>query len=83
MLACKNATEEQIKEAERLCKEVEDKLENRIKSPPKRIQVKLIVDQLLKAVKKELLLYCHDSNNSSYSFFFIFFHINNICTCVM
>ena len=61
MLACKNATEEQIKEAERLCKEVEDKLENRIKSPPKRIQVKLIVDQLLKAVKKELLLYCHDS----------------------
>ena len=83
MLACKNATEEQIKEAERLCKEVEDKLENRIKSPPKRIQVKLIVDQLLEAVKKELLLYCHDSNNSSYSFFFIFFHINNICTCVM
>ena len=83
MLACKNATEEQIKEAERLCKEVEDKLENRIKSPPKRIQVKLIVDQLLKAVKKELLLYRHDSNNSSYSFFFIFFHINNICTCVM
>ena len=83
MLACKNATEEQIKEAERLCKEVEEKLENRIKSPPKRIQVKLIVDQLLKAVKKELLLYCHDSNNSSYSFFFIFFHINNICTCVM
>lgn len=83
MLACKNATEEQIQEAERLCKEVEDKLENRIKSPPKRIQVKLIVDQLLKAVKKELLLYCHDSNNSSYSFFFIFFHINNICTCVM
>ena len=83
MLACKNATEEQIKEAERLCKEVEDKLENRIKSPPKRIQVKLIVDQLLEAVKKELLLYCHDSNNSSYSFFFIFFHINNIYTCVM
>ena len=83
MLACKNATEEQIKEAERLCKEVEDKLENRIKSPPKRIQVKLIVDQLLEAVKKELLLYCHDSNNSSYSFFFIFFHINNTCTCVM
>ena len=83
MLACKNATEEQIKEAERLCKEVEDKLENHIKSPPKRIQVKLIVDQLLEAVKKELLLYCHDSNNSSYSFFFIFFHINNICTCVM
>ena len=83
MLACKIATEEQIKEAERLCKEVEDKLENRIKSPPKRIQVKLIVDQLLEAVKKELLLYCHDSNNSSYSFFFIFFHINNICTCVM
>lgn len=83
MLACKNATEEQIKEAERLCKEVEDKLENRIKSPPKRIQVKLIVDQLLEAVKKELLLYCHDSNDSSYSFFFIFFHINNICTCVM
>ncbi len=83
MLACKNATEEQIEEAERLCKEVEDKLENRIKSPPKRIQVKLIVDQFLEAVKKELLLYCHDSNNSSYSFFFIFFHINNICTCVM
>lgn len=83
MLACKNATEEQIKEAERLCKEVENKLENHIKSPPKRIQVKLIVDQLLEAVKKELLLYCHDSNNSSYSFFFIFFYINNICTCVM
>lgn len=78
MLACKNATEEQIKEAERLCKEVEDKLENRIKSPPKRIQVKLIVDQLLEAVKKELLLYCHDSNNSFFTASFLFSFILTI-----